>query len=175
MSGDKVRELVEAIGQKAKEHIKVNTAWVKCTEIDWENKTMTGVGVSDNLEYFEVSLGLGAITIKPVINNLCLIGIIENKETETFLIEATEVDKYYLNAVEIVFNDGENGGVVKVNPLKTELEKLNSNMEILIEATKAIATVANALTPGTSVAFETAVGFMESQDLSDLENEEVKH
>lgn len=88
-----------------------------CKEVDWEEKTMTAVGISDNLEYYDVSLGLGYKFIKPKVETDCIIGILEGEECVTFLIDAMEVE-------EIIINEGKNGGLIKIQELTDKVNEL---------------------------------------------------
>lgn len=100
MSLDKLNR---AINEKIKSFTKVQTVWVEAKEIDWEEKTMTAIGVSDELPYYDVLLGLENIQIKPKQGTACLIGLIENDETKPFLIWADEVESYELKVGETEF------------------------------------------------------------------------
>ena len=46
MSLDKLNK---AVTDKIKSFVSVQTIWVEADEIDWEEKTMTAMGVSDDL------------------------------------------------------------------------------------------------------------------------------
>lgn len=100
MSLDKLNQ---ALNDKIKSFTKVQTIWAEAKEIDWEEKTMTAIGVSDELPYYDVLLGLENIVIKPKQGTTCLIGLIENDETKPFLIWADEVESYELKVGETEF------------------------------------------------------------------------
>ncbi|MCZ2393420.1 MAG: hypothetical protein LC105_06170 [Chitinophagales bacterium] len=87
---DNVTEFIEMMSQSGKSHIKVQTAWATVKSVDWNKKTMTATGVRDGLDYYNVSLGVGAIFIKPKSDTLCLIGMIENKDAAWMLLDAKE-------------------------------------------------------------------------------------
>lgn len=173
---EEIRKLAESFKSMAKAGVKVSTAWVTVKSVDWEGeKTMIATGLMDDLDYNDVLLGLGGTYLKPKVGKLCLIGLIENQDAATFLIEAEEVEEMEINAVKITFNGGLNKGLIKVDPLKAEMQKLNTNITILKNATKAVATAVNGVVPGTSVPFETAIATMQAQDLSGIENDKIKH
>ena len=176
---DKIRELAETLTEKGKTHVKTNVFFANVKEIDWAAKTMTATGVGNELDYFDVLLGLGAMQIKPKINSLCLLGIVENKEAETFLIDAFEIETIYLNGVEIVINDGENEGLVKIGAL---VEKMNAAEEKLNDmigkwnafcANYAPGSPATVGLPAT-LATQT-LEVITVTEKADLENEKVKH
>ena len=91
MSLDKLNK---AVTDKIKSFVSVQTIWVEADEIDWEEKTMTAIGVSDDLSYYDILLGLDSILIKPKKGATCLIGLIDNNPTTPFLIWANETEEY---------------------------------------------------------------------------------
>lgn len=100
MSLDKLNQ---AINEKIKSFAKVQTVWAEAKEVNWEEKTMTAIGVSDELPYYDVLLGLENIVIKPKQGTTCLIGLIENDDTKPFLIWADEVESYEVKVGETEF------------------------------------------------------------------------
>ena len=97
--------------------------WVSCTKVDWDAKTMQANDAED-LPYFDVILGLGQISIKPVEGTDCLIAIVEGDQASAFLLFANEVDL-------IQFNDGTNGGLLNSDNLLNELKKLSDRVEAI--------------------------------------------
>lgn len=100
MSVDKLKQ---AINEKIKSFANVQTIWVEADEIDWENKTMTAIGVADDLPYYDVLLGLESLVIKPKKGSTCLIGLIENDSTKPFLIWANELESYEIKVEDTEF------------------------------------------------------------------------
>lgn len=170
-----VRELIKAMRETNESLVTVSTRVVTAKDVDWEAKTMTAIGVSDELEYYDVILGIGSIHCKPKIGTLCLIGVIENKQAEAFLIEAQELDDVEVNTLNLVFNSGVNGGLVKVTVLQQELNKLMDFCNTLRIATQTMATALEALLPGTGSAFNTAMTGKTTGDFSGIENDKIKH
>lgn len=111
---------------------KATLRWVTCKEVNWEEGTMNAVD-DDGLTYNEVMLGTGSVIIKPKIDTDCLIGIVHDHEEMTFLISADEVDL-------IVYNGGENGGLINIEKLQDNLNSLKSFVESMSSA------IPNALT-----------------------------
>ncbi|MBD3748506.1 MAG: hypothetical protein IE931_03325 [Sphingobacteriales bacterium] len=111
--GNAVDDFVKLLGKHSKDNTIVQTSWVISSDIDWENKTMTAKGVTDDLEFYNISLGLGAVTIKPKQGTNCLIGIIENQGAAAFLIDAEEVEEFSLKIDESEFKLDLNGFKVK--------------------------------------------------------------
>lgn len=91
MSLDKLNK---AVTDKIKSFVSVQTIWVEADEIDWEEKTMTAISVSDDLPYYDILLGLDSILIRPKKGATCLIGLIDNNPTTPFLIWANETEEY---------------------------------------------------------------------------------
>ncbi|MDV3675138.1 hypothetical protein CMU30_02330 [Elizabethkingia anophelis] len=91
MSLDKLRQ---TLLEKMKSSIPVQSVWVEVTEVDWEEKTMTAVGLEDDLEYYDILLGLDNISIKPKVGSVCIVGMIDNNGTTPFLLQADEVEDY---------------------------------------------------------------------------------
>jgi hypothetical protein len=94
----KIDELVRLLAKGTKSAVKPQMVWAKVSALDWENKKMTAIGLVDELEYFEVLLGLGHVFKKPRVGSLCLLGIIANHDAFTFLIEAEDVEEMQLQS-----------------------------------------------------------------------------
>lgn len=113
MSLDKLKATITEL---IKSKIPVQTAWVICNEVDWDAKTMTCTGTIDELEYYDVLLGLNTLQIKPALKSKCLIGLIGNNSAASFLIWSNDSEL-------IQFNKGEKGGI----PISSEVtNRLNS-------------------------------------------------
>lgn len=111
--------------------------WVKVTSVDKDNDTMDVVGLSDNLEYYDVQLGAGSVVIYPVIGTMCLIAVVEGIETDTFLISSEQAESIRIKAdTEIVMNEGKLGGLVKVKELtdilNNVIDKFNGHTHQMI-------------------------------------------
>jgi hypothetical protein len=103
-----------------------------CKSVNWDEKTMTALGVSDEVPYEDVQLGFGYVDIKPKAETMCLIGILEGKEALTFLINAEDVERAEVKADKIVFNEGTTGlaksdkVTEKINALERDLNSLKT-------------------------------------------------
>ncbi|QQV91586.1 hypothetical protein Peternella1_50 [Winogradskyella phage Peternella_1] len=167
-----------------KGNAKIQTHYAYVTEVDWEAKTATVKGLLDDLEFYDVLLGLGASFVKPAIDSKCLIGVILNNEAQTFLISATEIEAFEMvdkTGFKCCLNDGKltlNGedfeGIVKAPELKTQIDK---NTLIL----QKIQEVFNSWVPSPQdggTALKTMVAQFISlprADLSDIKNDKIKH
>jgi hypothetical protein len=166
-----------------KSHVPLQTEWVKVKEVDWEEKTMTAIGESNALEYYDVLLGLGSVNVKPKVGSLALVGAIHNGEA-CFMISCEEIEEIELvdkSGFKVSLNDGllkingENlGGIVDAKELKTQLDK---NTLIL----QNIQNVFNSWTPvpndgGASLkALVTAFITLQRANLGNIENPKIKH
>jgi hypothetical protein len=90
MSLDKLKQ---TLSELQKNNTPTQTVWVEVKEVDWDEKTMVALGIDDELEYYDVLLGLGSVDVKPKVGSNCLIGFINNSETLPFLIMADEVEE----------------------------------------------------------------------------------
>jgi hypothetical protein len=105
--------------------MKATLHWVEVLHIDEDNGTMDVKGVSDDLEYYDVSLGCGSVVLVPEKGSLCVIAVIEGVDTECLLISCEKVERIKVKAsTEIVFNDGNQGGLVKVQELTDVLNDI---------------------------------------------------
>lgn len=99
--------------------------WVKVLEVDEGKGTMDVNGIEDDLEYYDVSLGCGSVVLIPEKGSLCVIAALEGVDTECLLISAEKVERVKVKAsTEIVFNDGQLGGLVKVQELTEVLNNI---------------------------------------------------
>lgn len=103
-----LEKLKQTITELIKSNIPIQTVWAEVKEVDWEERTMTVVGIDDEVEYYDVLLGLGSIDLKPKVGSSCLIGIIENRDTASFLIMVDEIEEIDINAdrCQLNINDG---------------------------------------------------------------------
>lgn len=109
--------------------------WVEVRQVDRTARTMTAVGVADELEYYDIELGMGAATLFPVVGSVALVGIVEGQEAAAFLIAADRVERIELNAeTEIVLNGGRQGGLVIAENVAEKLNNLERRLNELQQA-----------------------------------------
>lgn len=92
-NSDPLSEFSNLLTGIIKGHVKVQVIWVTAQTVDWEAKTMVGIGVNDELAFPDILLGLGSVYKKPVVGSHCLVGLIENQDAAGFLIDAEAVEK----------------------------------------------------------------------------------
>ena len=126
--------------------IKATLHWAEVIHVNEDNGTMDVKGISDELEYYDVSLGCGSVILIPETGSLCIIAVVEGVDTECLLISAEKVERIKVNAsTEIVFNDGKLGGLVKVQELTDVIngviDKFNTHTHSIVGVKTGSATV----------------------------------
>lgn len=108
-------EFVRLQKEQGKSHVKPQLVWAKVKSVDWNSKTMTATDVVDGLDYFEVLLGIGSVYKKPKVGAKCLLGILGNQASATFLIESEFVEETIYTSDKTKFIIKENGFVIQQN------------------------------------------------------------
>lgn len=118
----KLDEFVRLMKNGQKALVKPQMVWAKAGAVDLAAKTMTAKGLVDDLEYYDVLLGLGHIHKIPNEGSLCLLGIIGNHSGFTFLIEADDVKAMQIKSNETDFIIDETGyKITKANESLTNI------------------------------------------------------
>jgi len=114
-----------------------------------------------------------------------LVSNIETSQTDAVVVAFTEIDKVILNilqlncnANEIQFNSGENGGLIKIEELKTQLNYEVARIDAIINAINTAATATG--TPDSGALFKTnlmaAVNAIANKaNYENIENPKIKH
>ncbi len=148
--------------------IKAQLRMVTCVSVDWDEKTMVCEDENE-LPYHNVALGLGAIMTKPAVGCECIIAILEAEDSVAWLIHTDEAD-------EIVFRDGENGGLTITPELKKQLDTMTKRIDAVYNAINN-----SAVAPGDGGAtFKTNMVAVlstvtQKEDFSKIEDEKIKH
>lgn len=139
--GNEITEFGQLLSKTMGKQIKVQTHWADVTEVDWEAKTMTVKGTADDLEFYDVLLGLGSFYRKPKVGSRCLIGMVMNQKAATFLIDCSEIEESVWTSGETEFTIKENGFIVKqgdeslkpvFNDLIDKINELNQEVQKII-------------------------------------------
>lgn len=182
--GSNISEFGKILTSNTQKLQEVQTHWATVKSVDWEAKTMTVTGVVDDLDFFNVLLGLGSINRKPTIGKKCLIGIVNNNSTSAFLIECESVDeieindktgfKLSLNNGQMTINGDQFGGIVNAIELKAQLDK---NTLILQKMQTAFANWITVPNDGGAALKVLSVDFisLDKADLGNIQNEAIKH
>ncbi len=149
---------------------RILTFVVECKRVDWEAKTMRAVD-NAGLEFFNVSLGLGAICVKPKKGSRCIIGVLEGQGTATFLLNA--------EAIELVeYNGGQNGGLTITPELVTQLGKMTSRIDGIIQALNNAMPATGAPDSGAALiaSIKTSLqAIQHKEDFSKIEDTKITH
>lgn len=180
----KVKEFNNLIGQRIKELIPLQTVWVTVESVDWEAKTMTAKSLSEEPPYYNVLLGLFSEYKKPAIGSRCLISQIENKSAAYFLVYANELEEYlitdktgfklHLKEGVLQLNGDSFSGIVKAQELKQQLDK---NTALLQKIQQVFMNWVAVPQDGGNALKALSAQFinMQTADLSNIENEKIKH
>jgi hypothetical protein len=176
-------EFKNLMTNKMKSHVPLQTEWVTVQEVNWEEKTMTAIGLINGLEYHDVLLGLGSINCKPKIGTSALVGAIHNGAA-CFMISCEEVDeieimdqsgfKVSLNNGLLLINGEEYGGIVNAKELKEQVDKNTLILEKIQTVFNSWVTVPN--DGGASLkGLVSQFTALERTDLANIENTKIKH
>lgn len=100
------------LDERARRMIKPQAQWAIVTAVDWGAKTMIVKSVLDDLEYYDVLLGLNDFYIRPEIGSKCILGVLEGKSS-TFLIYAEKVEEYEWNSGTTHLNLSKEGFIIE--------------------------------------------------------------
>lgn len=128
------------------------------------------------------------LVLKPKLNSSVLLAIIENDVNEAFLLACSEIEEISLNIEEqsllinkegFVFNEGNLGGLIKIEELKTQLDNTNKYLDALKNSVSAgfTAVKAGSLASGPDGAgvFDEAMKGQRAGDYGKIEDDKVKH
>lgn len=182
--GDNITELGAVLNERAKKLIDVQTHWCNVKSVDWDKKTMVATGLVDDLDFFDVNLGIGSIYKKPKVKTKCLIGIINNNIADAFLIECDEIEileiidetgfKIVLKDGLLTFNGDQFGGLVNAKELKLQVDKNT----LIIQKMQEVFTTWTPVPQDWGFALKSLVSLftnLQRADLSNIENEKIKH
>ncbi|MBV7268367.1 hypothetical protein [Winogradskyella luteola] len=183
-NGREIEEFGSLLNKAIKGEAKIQTHYAKVESVDWNNRTMVVKDLIDDLEFFDVILGLGSVNIKPVLGTLCLIGVILNNDAQTFLISANEIEgieiidktgfKAYLNNGKLTLNGENYEGIVKAPELKLQIDKNTKILQMIQQVFSSWVTSPNdggAALKGLSGQFTS----LQRADLANIKNETIKH
>ncbi len=79
-----------------------------------------------------------------------------------------------VNSARVIFHEGKQGGAVLVDPLRSELHKIDANTEVVRGLFQLIGSILDGIAPGTSAAINSALSGMVKGDTSKLENDKLQ-
>lgn len=116
------------------------------------------------------------IVMIPKVGAWCVVAIIDNEESLTYAMGFSAIDKILANVEEIVINEGENGGLVKISALIDEIDSLKRDLNDLKTAFKSWVVTPN--DGGAKLKTAASVWASSSLELTNrdaLEDTKVKH
>lgn len=116
------------------------------------------------------------IVMIPKVGAWCVVAIIDNEESLTYAMGFSAIDKILANVEEIVINEGENGGLVKISALIDEIDSLKRDLNGLKAAFNSWVVTPN--DGGAKLKTEASVWASSSLELTNrdaLEDTKVKH
>lgn len=118
------------LSEKIKKAIPQVLQWATVTSVDWEDKTCEATDLDTKLPFLNIALGIGGMYIKPKVGSLILVGMVENNESQPFLLNAQDIVTYELKADSFKLNN-------ETVDLKTLLNDLLNDLKSAIIQTPA--------------------------------------
>nr|DAN71638.1 MAG TPA: baseplate protein [Caudoviricetes sp.]DAR83968.1 MAG TPA: baseplate protein [Caudoviricetes sp.] len=110
------------LSEKIKKAIPQVLQWATVTSVDWQGKTCEATDLDTKLPFLNIALGIGGMYIKPKVGSLILVGMVENNESQPFLLNAQEIETYELKADSFKLNNETVDLKTLLNDLLTELK-----------------------------------------------------
>ena len=110
------------LSEKIKKAIPQVLQWATVTSVDWQEKTCEATDLDTKLPFLNIALGIGGMYIKPKVGSLILVGMVENNESQPFLLNAQEVEAYELKADTFKLYNEQADFKTLLNDLLTELK-----------------------------------------------------
>lgn len=187
-----INELYAALVSLVKRYVPMHVVPYKVVSLNSDNATCV-LKEEDGAEIENVRLksviddnNVG-IVVYPLVGSSVLAGKINNDENNLYVTKINEIDSVLITikdkfkaelkpSGELIFNDGENKGLVIHDEVKKNLENLKDYCDSIENAAGLIASALDGLVPGTSVAYN---GVTEPAKaaciISEMENDKIKH
>ena len=110
------------LSEKIKKAIPQVLQWATVTSVDWQEKTCEATDLDTKLPFLNIALGIGGMYIKPKVGSLILVGMVENNESQPFLLNAQDIVTYELKADSFKLNNETVDLKTLLNDLLTELK-----------------------------------------------------
>lgn len=190
-------ELVQAIKKIVKPMIKNQSIKARVISVDKTNDVCDVEPLNNGAKYLGVKLKAISDTTEskviayPKVDSDVIISIIDNNDNDTFVSQISEVESYLIenkecsvlikqdgsvniNSENIIINNGSLGGLIKVNELKTQIEKNTQAINAIQEAFKTWV-VASGDGGAVLKAASSTFTFLPLANLNSIENQKVKH
>jgi hypothetical protein len=177
----KIRELIRSIAQA--ESYEIHQGFVRAVSGD-----LCNVEIDDGVTVYDVRLNVipemeFGILLTPEIDSPCVIARVENGQ-DFQLLQCAKLKKlrirvgsllFEMDEEKIFFNEGNQGGMVLLNPLVAEMNKLQTNQNLLRTAISQIAAGLNpSVLPGISATVEATLANVQPLNTTTLENTKVR-
>lgn len=132
--GKEIDEFTRLLKAQQKSVVNPQLVWATVKSVDYTKKTMTATSIVHELDYFNVLLGLGSFYRKPKVGTKCLLGILGDKTSATFLIEAEAFEEANYISGNTAFTIKETGFILKQcdESLKTILDDLIDELNKIV-------------------------------------------
>jgi hypothetical protein len=142
------------------------TCTVTIDKLDYPDIRLTSIVDSSDVYSYVV----------PKSNSWVIVSFLEGSETDAFINVVCEIDKIIIRATSIIFNNGENKGLAKVDGLKSKLNAIESSINSLKNALSGWTPVPNDGGAALKSAVTSwAASQLQQTQLSDIENDKIKH
>lgn len=171
----KIRELIRDL---AKSNEMVYSEFAKVISVNETNRTCVVKSVVSGVEYVDCLLQAlegktNGMVIIPEINSMVLVSHVSNELT--FVSLQTEIKQIKIDCDDVLFNGGTNGGLVNIEILKTALDTLQNEINILKAGTASGFTALAAIDGGASSAAFNAGSIIPQINISTIEDSKIKH
>jgi hypothetical protein len=120
------------------------------------------------------SIGAGAgVFMSPTIGSYVVVTMLN--EATGFVSIMSEVDEILIDCDSVVFNGGNNGGLINISDLTTEIQKLNANFNALANAFNTWVPVPTDGGAALKAIITPVVSSFQSADLSNVTDDNITH
>lgn len=115
------------------------------------------------------------LILVPKVNSYVIVSLLNNMETEAYVAQVSEVEKIITDCEQVVYNNGEKGGLLNWPDAKEQLEKTNAVLQDVVNSMKNWVPVPNDGGNALKVFFNAQLGIKTVGDYNNLEDTRVKH
>ncbi len=171
-------ELIQQIVERTLSRQELYSKICTVTAIDEAERSCEVVPIDDaddkifNVKFQAVINSSLGIFIKPKLNSAVIVTFIN--QNAGFISLVSEIDKILINCDSVIFNDGDNGGLINIQKLITQIDKNTAVIKEIQKAFNGWVPVPNdggAALKGVSTPFTN----LDTADLSDIEDTKIKH
>lgn len=188
-----IKTLIQRMASELIE-LQVQNARVKKGSVNRTACTCTAV-LNNGVEIEDVKLRAtiddtdNGIIVFPKEESWIRVALIENNENNAFVVQYSDIDAFQIKKSnfkmevkdngDLVFNDGNNGALIKIQALEAKINTINANFQAIVSAALSgqTATVGAAPADGAAgfAAFVSALNAVQSINSSGMNNDKIKH